>query len=557
MGKKLDKKAKAGKSIKKLRKLEGKLWTREYLLKIAEFDGATIAPANGAAARADAMGTLAGEHHKLLTSEKSVELVRSLARETVAGGKIDDPQLLDEIRVLGRDQREASAIPTEEAEAWTRLTCEADAVWHKAKAANDWASFETYVDRIVAQLKHQAELMDPKRDPYDVWLDQYERGLSAKSFDAFCDEVKATVVPLVHAIGERGQQPAADFLHAHVPEAAQRAMSFDLMKLVGLDLDDTTLAFTEHPFSEGFAVGDARIATHIYEDDCISNVYSIIHEAGHTMYELGVNPAYARTCLEGGTSMGIHESQSLAKIIKGVADGCKLAGCALVGGEMAEHPGVMAPADYDLAGFTVGVVDRPKMLDPANVRPGDVILGLPSTGVHSNGYSLVRKVIGVDGIKPGTPEAAAKAEELSRPLEELDGASLADALLAPTRIYVKPILELLRGGANVHAIAHITGGGITENLNRALADDVDAVVTRSGAEMSWDVPPVITYVSRQAELAPNEACKTFNMGVGLCLIVAPEDEAAVTEALVALGEKPFRVGECVEGSGKVVYSDER
>ncbi len=179
MGKKLDKKAKAAvakaakvdKAVKKFRKLEGKLWTREYLLKIAEFDGATIAPANGAAARADAMGTLAGEHHKLLTSEKSVELVRSLARETVAGGHVDDPQLLDEIRVLGRDQREASVIPTEEAEAWTRLTCEADAVWHKAKTANDWASFEPYVDRIVAQLKHQAELMDPKRDPYDVWLD--------------------------------------------------------------------------------------------------------------------------------------------------------------------------------------------------------------------------------------------------------------------------------------------------------------------------------------------------------------------------------------------------
>lgn len=145
-------------------------------------------------------------------------------------------------------------------------------------------------------------------------------------------------------------------------------------------------------------------------------------------------------------AIGHIEAEHMAKIIKGVADGCKLAGCALVGGEMAEHPGVMAPADYDLAGFTVGVVDRPKMLDPANVRPGDVILGLPSTGVHSNGYSLVRKVIGVDGVKPGTPEAVAKAEELSRPLEELGGASLADALLAPTRIYVKPILELLRGG---------------------------------------------------------------------------------------------------------------
>jgi len=249
MGKKLDKKAQAAvakaakgvkaakvdKAVKKFRKLEGKLWTREYLLKIAEFDGATIAPANGAAARADAMGTLAGEHHKLLTSEKSVELVRSLARETVAGGHVDDPQLLDEIRVLGRDQREASVIPTEEAEAWTRLTCEADAVWRKAKTANDWASFEPYVDKIVGQLKHQAELMDPKRDPYDVWLDQYERGLSAKSFDAFCDEVKATVVPLVHAIGERGQQPDADFLHARVPEAAQRAIMSPLLEDVSLE----------------------------------------------------------------------------------------------------------------------------------------------------------------------------------------------------------------------------------------------------------------------------------------------------------------------------------
>ena len=129
--------------------------------------------------------------------------------------------------------------------------------------------------------------------------------------------------------------------------------------------------------------------------------------------------------------------------------------------------------------------------------------------------------------------------------------------MRPTTIYAGQLLAALRAGAPIHAMAHITGGGITENLNRALADDVDAVVTRNGAEMGWDVPPVITYVSRQAELAPNEACKTFNMGVGLCLIVAPEDEAAVTEALVALGEKPFRVGECVEGSGKVVYSDER
>lgn len=162
-------------------------------------------------------GTLAGEHHKLLTSEKSVELVRSVSAR-------------DGCRRTRRRARSCSTSSACSAATSARqtlfpprrpkpgpLTCEADAVWHKAKAANDWASFEPYVDRIVAQLKHQAELMDPKRDPYDVWLDQYERGLSAKSFDAFCDEVKATVVPLVHAIGERGQQPDADFLHARVP----------------------------------------------------------------------------------------------------------------------------------------------------------------------------------------------------------------------------------------------------------------------------------------------------------------------------------------------------
>lgn len=256
-------------------------------------------------------------------------------------------------------------------------------------------------------------------------------------------------------------------------------------------------------------------------------------------------------------AIGHIEASQMAKIVKGVADGCKLAGCALVGGEMAEHPGVMRPDDYDLAGFAVGVVDRPKMIDPANVKAGDVILGLPSTGVHSNGYSLVRKVIGVDGMVPGTPEAEAKRAELEVVREDLGGVSLADALLAPTRIYVKPVLELLRGGAPVHALAHITGGGITENLDRALPKNVDALVTREGDKMGWSVPPVITYISQQAQLAPNEACKTFNMGVGLCIICAPEDEANIVAALENMGERPFRVGTCVEGTGKVVYTDEQ
>ena len=265
-------------------------------------------------------------------------------------------------------------------------------------------------------------------------------------------------------------------------------------------------------------------------------------------------------------AIGHIEAEHMAKIVRGVADGCKLAGCALVGGEMAEHPGVMRPDDYDLAGFTVGVVDRPKMLDPAHVRPGDVILGMPSAGIHSNGYSLVRSVLGMGNIVPGTPEAAAKRAELEA-MTMIDGEPFAPALIAPTRIYVKPVLDLLRGGARVHAIAHITGGGITENLNRALAADVDAVVDRRmpagktdepglPIEFAWEMPTVIAEICHRAQLSANEACRTFNMGVGLCIIVAAEDEADTMVALEALGEKPFRVGTCVEGTGKVRYADE-
>ena len=291
------------------RALQRELWTRSYLLKITEFDGATVAPENAAPARGEAMAALAGEHHQVLTSERAQKLVHKL-NKAISKGKLADAQLADEVRVFERDQREAMAFPKEEVEAWSRLTCEADAVWHKAKLANDWDSFEPYIDRMVEALKRQAGYLDSARDPYDVWLDQYERGMDAAAYDKFFSQVRETVVPLVRDITERGEQPQADFLTARVPESVQRGLSFDLMKLVGLDMASTTLAFTEHPFSEGFSVGDARVATHIYEDNLMSNVYSIIHEAGHAIYELGVDPSYAFTCLEGGTSMGIHESQS-------------------------------------------------------------------------------------------------------------------------------------------------------------------------------------------------------------------------------------------------------
>ena len=243
-------------------------------------------------------------------------------------------------------------------------------------------------------------------------------------------------------------------------------------------------------------------------------------------------------------SVGKLRAEALAEIVGGIAEGCRLAGCALVGGETAEHPGVMDPDDYDLAGFVVGVVDRPKMIGPDLVREGDVIIGLPSSGIHSNGYSLVRKVV-IEGKTD---------EELTTPLDELDGRSIVDAVLEPTTIYAGGLIRALAAGAPIHAMAHITGGGITENLNRALPSTIDAAVDRGGEDgPAWDIPPIIDYVSRAAGLTPDEAYKTFNMGVGMSVICAPDDIDEVCEALTAEGFAPFVMGECVPGTGKVVY----
>ena len=245
-------------------------------------------------------------------------------------------------------------------------------------------------------------------------------------------------------------------------------------------------------------------------------------------------------------AIGKLRAEHVAQIVKGIANGCKKSGCALVGGEMAEHPGVMNPDDYDLAGFVVGVVDRPKMIGPEKVKAGDVILGLASSGIHSNGYSLVRKVA-IEGRS---------VEELEAYNEEL-GESVADAVMRPTTIYAGQLIRALHAGAPIHAIAHITGGGITENLNRALPADVDALVYRGGeAGPAWSIPPIITYVSRLAGLTLTEAYKTFNMGVGMSIICAPEDVDAVTAALKAEGLDPFLMGECIPGTGCVQYRDD-
>ncbi len=239
-------------------------------------------------------------------------------------------------------------------------------------------------------------------------------------------------------------------------------------------------------------------------------------------------------------AVGKLEAEAMAEIVAGIAEGCRQAGCALIGGEMAEHPGVMDPDDYDLSGFCVGLVDRAAMLDPESVREGDVLIGLPSSGLHSNGYSLARKVC-VEGRSDA---------ELREPCEELEGRSVLEALLEPTRIYVRPVHEVLAEvpGA-VHALAHITGGGITENLDRALPKTADAVVELG----TWPVPVVVRYACARAALSEAEALKTFNMGLGLVLIVEAGRADAVEAALRATGEQPCRVGRVTAGTGAVAY----
>ncbi len=239
-------------------------------------------------------------------------------------------------------------------------------------------------------------------------------------------------------------------------------------------------------------------------------------------------------------AVGKLDAEAMGSIVEGIAEGCVMAGCSLIGGEMAEHPGVMEADDYDLSGFCVGLVDRAKMLDPARVQVGDVLLALPSSGLHSNGYSLARKVC-VEGKT---------AEELAELHDDLGGMSVLEALLQPTRIYVRPVRAAMQAAPEaIRALAHITGGGISENLNRALNEKVDAEVELG----TWPVPPVVQFVCAAANLSEEEALKTFNMGLGMVLIVDSAKLDAVKAALDEQNEQCYEVGHIIDGDGKVVY----
>ena len=223
-----------------------------------------------------------------------------------------------------------------------------------------------------------------------------------------------------------------------------------------------------------------------------------------------------------------------AQVIEGIADGCRMSGCALIGGETAEMPGMYAKDDFDLAGFAVGAMERGTHL-PAGVAPGDILIGLPASGVHSNGFSLVRKIVADQGLSWDSPAP-------------FDDISLGAALLTPTALYVTSCLAALKVGG-VHAMAHITGGGLTENLPRVLPDDLGAAIDLSRIPAL----PIMAWLSKAGGVAEDEMLKTFNCGIGMVLAVAPSNAAAVKSELAAHGMRPVRIGEVTLGQG-VQYS---
>ena len=222
-------------------------------------------------------------------------------------------------------------------------------------------------------------------------------------------------------------------------------------------------------------------------------------------------------------------SDVATKVVKGIAEGCKMSGAALIGGETAEMPDMYSQEDYDLAGFCVGVAEKQQLL-PQQINEGDIVLGLASSGVHSNGYSLIRKILSNNNI------------------DITQDSKLAEMLLAPTKIYVKSLLPIIKKG-KVKALAHITGGGITENIPRILSDNINAKINKD----SWQKPKIYNWIQEHANIEEQEMLKTFNYGIGMAIIVNENDASFIKTDLEKSGEKVFEIGNIVKGTGVVEY----
>ena len=232
-------------------------------------------------------------------------------------------------------------------------------------------------------------------------------------------------------------------------------------------------------------------------------------------------------------AIGKNIPEKVVSLVSGVSEGCVRAGCALIGGETAEHPGTMKPDDYDLAGFAVGVVDRDKILDKNKMQPGDVVIALPSSGLHSNGYSLVRKVFDVENA------------DLGRYYGEL-GCALGEELLRPTKIYARPVLAAIEA-ADIRGISHITGGGFYENIPRCIPDGLCAKIEKKALR----IPPIFPLLSRMGGISERDMFNTFNMGTGMVLVAARDSADKALAALHSLGQEAGVIGEIVSGEEKV------
>jgi len=231
---------------------------------------------------------------------------------------------------------------------------------------------------------------------------------------------------------------------------------------------------------------------------------------------------------------GKNYPERIADIVSGVSEGCVQSGAALIGGETAEMPGFYPEDEYDLAGFAVGLVDKKKVIDKTEMKEGDVIIALPSSGVHSNGFSLVRKVFDIENA------------DIKAPIEALGGKSLGETLLTPTKIYVKPVLELIKN-IRVKGISHITGGGFFENIPRSIPDGLGAVIKKSDVK----VLPIFELIAKEGNIPEKDMYNTFNMGVGMTIVVAPEDKEKALEILRSCGEDAYILGSIVASDDKV------
>ena len=231
---------------------------------------------------------------------------------------------------------------------------------------------------------------------------------------------------------------------------------------------------------------------------------------------------------------GKNVPEKIAEIVKGVCDGCVMSDCALIGGETAEHPGMMPEDDYDIAGFSVGIVDKKKIIDNSKICDGDVIIALPSSGVHSNGFSLVRKVFDIENA------------DLTTPREELGGKSLGETLLTPTKIYVKPLLSLMKE-VEVKGVSHITGGGFYENIPRSIPDGFGAEIDRSAVK----ILPIFDLIAKTGNITERDMFNTFNMGVGMSITVSASDAEHALSVLRANGEDAYIIGKIVKSEDKI------